>query len=118
MRGEDLGMRNVAALVAVLAMLSFGTAAEASIARHSQVQAERNILHAHRVLRRLDPRLVNVRTGLPKTDTTVACRGRGRSVAKRWPRFVCTISYHRVHVLVLYLAQSGNGFELRRLRAA
>jgi hypothetical protein len=83
---------------------------------HTRIQAERNILHAHRVLRRLDRRLVNARTGLPRTDTVVVCRGEGRRHGSGWPRFVCEISFRRAHVRVRYLAQRRNGFELHRLR--
>lgn len=105
----------------VLAIAFAGAAwtatATAGAVRHTRIEAERNILHAHRALRRLDSRFVVVRTGLPRTGTTVVCRGRGRGVARTWPRFVCTISYHRVQVSVLYDAQRRNGFELHRLRS-
>jgi hypothetical protein len=106
---------------AVVLVFALGLAAEAAattgtVARHTRIEAERNVLHAHRVLRRLDRRLVDARTGLPRTDTTVVCSGRGHRLGLTWPRFVCTIAYHRVHVPVLYEAQRANGFELHRIR--
>ena len=103
-------------LVVVAAALAVASEAAAATAVHTRIQAERNVLHAHRVLHRLDPRLVNERTGLPRTDTSVACRGEGRPHGSAWPRFVCVISQRRVRVRVRYFAQRRNGFELRRLR--
>lgn len=111
------GIILLVALVVALGLALEARAATAVVSRHTRIQAERNVLHAHRVLRRLDRRLVDARTGLPRTDTTVVCRGRGRSVGGQWPRFVCTISYHRLHLAVLYEAQAGNGFELHRVRS-
>ena len=109
--------RGFVCFAALLLLMALATEAGATVtaARQTRIEAERNVLHAHRILRRLDRRLVDARTGLPRTDTTVVCRGRGRRVAGAWPRFVCTISYHRVHVAVLYDAQRRNGFELHRL---
>jgi hypothetical protein len=107
----------VLVLVVVLAAtLAAASGAAAATVVHTRIQAERNVLHAHRVLHRLDPRLVNPRTGLPRTDTSVVCRGEGRRRDSAWPRFVCEISHRRVHVRVQYFAQRRNGFELRRLR--
>jgi hypothetical protein len=108
--------RSSLVLVIVLAAaLAAATRAAAATVRHTRIQAERNVLHAHRVLHRLDPRLVDARTGLPRTDTTVVCRGQGRRRGSGWPRFVCVISHGRIHVSVRYFAQRRNGFELRRL---
>lgn len=118
-RTQSNGTARGFACVVVL-VFGLGLAAEAAatstVARHTRIEAERNVLHAHRVLRRLDRRLVDARTGLPRTDTTVVCSGRGRRLGRTWPRFVCTIAYHRVHVPVLYEAQRANGFELHPIR--
>lgn len=109
------------ALVCALALTVAGSSAAVagatgSAPRQTRIQAERNVLHAHRALRRLNPRLVDTRTGLPNTDTTVACRGRGRMARHGWHSFVCTVAYHRIRVRVLYEAQPRNGFELHRIR--
>lgn len=115
---RDAMARGTVCLVALALALAGAAEAGATVAvvRHTRIQAERNVLHAHRALRRLDPRLVDPRTGLPRTDTTVVCRGRGRRVGHAWPRFVCTISYHGLRLAVRYDAQRGNGFELHRIR--
>lgn len=104
-----------AAACALVTGIAAGIGAAATVARHTRIQAERNVLHAHKVLRRLDPRLVDARTGLPHDDTTVICRGRGKRIGHEWPRFVCRVSYHRVRIAVLYDAQRHGGFELHRI---
>lgn len=107
--------RVLGSAVVVGAALAAAAVAAAATVVHTRIQAERNVLHAHRVLRRLDPRLVNALTGLPRTDTSVVCRGEGRPRGAAWPRFVCEISHGRVRVRVRYFSQRRNGFELHKL---
>ncbi len=111
-----IGWQHVVPAVAalLLALCLVDTAAAAPVA-HSKIQAERNLLHAYKALRRLDRRLVDRRTGLPRRGIVGDCRGKGPHLPAGWHRFVCTVSYRKVRVRVLYDAQRHNGFEIHRL---
>jgi hypothetical protein len=104
------------ALVAGCSLVAVG-GAYASV-RHSQREAEINLLHAPKAMGRLNTRLIDPRTGWFRNGTTAVCHGRGRSRGSEWPRFVCTVSAAKATVSVLYFAQRHNGFEIRRLRVS
>jgi hypothetical protein len=87
-----------------------------AVTRQSKRQAELNILHAPVALGRLDKRLVNPRTHWFRNNTRAICRGRGSRRGLAWPSFVCTVSVGKSKLVILYLAQRRNGFEIRRLK--
>ena len=82
---------------------------------HTKRQAEINILHATKMLRRWRVSFLNRRTNTVRSNTRVNCAGRVRGTSGRYKSFVCTISYRTAHVRLRYIAQPRNGFSVLRL---
>jgi hypothetical protein len=104
----------------ILATLAVGlVAAQAVLAasppRQTKQRAERNLLGATHMVARWHMGFVDPKSGLMRVNTTAACSGRGRAVQRRYTHFVCVLRYRTTVVHALYIAQSGNGFEVRRL---
>jgi hypothetical protein len=115
-----VGMNRLLPLLLVSAALLAAGAAAASAAssahpRQTRQQAERNLLHATRMLRRWHVNLVDTKTGLLRQNTTASCRGVGRPVRAHYASFRCVLRHGSRHVLVRYLALRRNGFEAHRL---
>lgn len=103
--------------VVVTAILLTGAPAAASSSkspRQTRQQAERNLLHATRLLKRWRVGLVDTKTGLLRQNTTATCRGTGRRVAGKYRTFRCVLRHDRHRVTVRYLALAHNGFEVHR----
>ncbi len=112
---RPLTLRTGVATFALL--LLFPAAAAARPGWHTRAQAERNVLNAPRALRHWSATLVNPKTLVVRQNVSVACRGIGRSLGgTRFTRFGCVVKYRTVHVRMLYIAQTANGFELRRYK--
>ena len=110
--------RTAAVLVAALAASLLVPLAAQAVTAPTQTKrrAERNLLHATRMLRRWHVGLVDPRTGLLRQNTTAACTGKGARRNGGYHRFVCVLRHSKTTVRVLYLAQSHNGFEAHRLK--
>jgi hypothetical protein len=87
----------------------------ASPARQTRQRAERNLLGATHMVARWRVGFVDPKSGLMRLNTTAACSGRGRAVQHRYTHFECVLRYRTTVVDVLYVAQNGNGFEVRRV---
>jgi hypothetical protein len=106
----------VPVVVALILLAGAPAAAAASSKAHRQArqQAERNLLHATRMLKRWHVGLVDTKTGLLRQNTTATCRGTGRRVAGKYSTFRCVLRHGRHRVAVRYLALAHNGFEAHR----
>jgi hypothetical protein len=87
----------------------------ATPAGHTRSQAEVNLLHATKILASWRLGLVDPRTKVVRNNTSVSCRGRGRAVRGRYPRFACTLRSATYLVSVSYTAKRNNGFSVRKL---
>ena len=109
-------MNRIVLLIAVgVALFVTGVSFAATQPRQTRRLAERNLLHATRMLARWHVGLVNPKPGLLLQNTTASCRGRGRSVAGKFASFRCVLHHGRRTVAVRYVALSKNGFEAHRL---
>ncbi len=90
--------------------------ANAALARQTQARAEINVLRAPRTLRRLEPRLVDPRSLLLRTNTKAQCKGLSGRLGTRWFYFVCTVTHDKVQLRLLYIAQTKHGCEIRRMK--
>lgn len=109
-------MRRLLPLALCLAFLTGAGNADAVLARHTKVRAERNIISAQRMLARWRVGFVNPRTGLVWNNVSVHCLGRGAVMDGRYTHFACAIDYKRTRVSLTYLALPDNGFEVRGRR--
>ena len=115
-------MRNVivcclgAAIVLAWAASAGGArSSAAAVPRQTKQRAERNLLAATRMLARWRVGLIDPKTGLLRSNTTATCSGKGTAVAHAYRQFTCVLRYRTVAVRLLYIVQSKNGFEVRRL---
>lgn len=106
----------IVVLAAALVSASGAGAAQRTTG-HTKRQAEINILHATKMLRRWRVPFLNHRTNTVRSNTRVNCTGKTRGAAGRYKSFLCTISYRTVHVRLRYIAQPRNGFSVLRLPA-
>jgi hypothetical protein len=97
---------------ALIALAAAGTGSAASATKR---QAEVNVLHATRVLTRWHIGVADPRTGTLRSNTSVACSGRGPHSAASYRRFVCVVRYRTRTVRLLYTTGKGRGFRLHRL---
>lgn len=112
-------MRRTAAVLAAAfagSLLVPLAAQSATAPTQTKRHAERNLLRATRMLARWHVGLVDPRTGLLRQNTTAACTGKGTRRNGGYHRFVCVLHHKKTTVRVLYVAQSGNGFEAHRLK--
>jgi len=112
--GQDMN-RIVLLITVVVALFVTGVSLAATPHRQNRRLAERNLLHATRMLARWHVGLVNPKTGLLLQNTTASCRGAGRSVAGRFASFRCVLHHGRRNVAVRYVALAKSGFEAHRL---
>ncbi len=101
------------ATVAMATALLMAPAMLGGTAATTTARAERNILGATKTLNRWHVGITDPRTRLVRANTTVTCRGRGRHQAQGYASFTCVIRRRTLKVRVLYVALTGNGFELR-----
>jgi hypothetical protein len=103
-------------IVVVIASFLVAPASALAPARHTARQAQTNVLRASRVLGRFSPALLDPRTKLLKNNSTAVCAGHGKARRAAYSTFTCVVRNGRLRVAVRYLAQSHNGFELKRIR--
>jgi hypothetical protein len=109
----DVRSRTVAVLaIAFIALTAAGIASAAGVTKR---QAEVNVLHATRVLSRWHIGVADPATGALRSNTSVACSGRGQHGGARYRRFICIVRYQARTVRLLYTTGKGRGFRLRRL---
>jgi hypothetical protein len=104
------------ALVVAFAGVLVAPATALGPPRHTPRQAQTNVLRASRVLGRFSPALLDPRTKLLKNNSTAVCIGHGKARRAAYSTFTCVVKNGRLRVAVRYLAQSHNGFELKRIR--
>jgi hypothetical protein len=103
-------------LATLAVLLTAGAVFAAAPARQTRQRAERNLLGATRMVARWHMGLVDPKSGLLRLNTSAACSGRGRAVMRQYTHFVCILRHQGTVVRALYIAQSRNGFEVRRLK--
>jgi hypothetical protein len=113
-----LAVTTLAAVLATAIVFAGGAGARTSghhVWRQSKRQAEVTLLHATTALKRLEPRLIDPRTHLVRTNTRAVCTGVGRGVNGAYTRFRCLISYRTQRILVAYRVLGTNGASLKKI---